>query len=401
MENSKTKILHVVTKGSPFGGAQKYVCDLVTSLSRDQFESVVVCGVGDELKNAIELRSTNYEVRIIQIPEMGRDINLIAEWKVFWKLVKIIRDEKPNIVHTNSSKAAGLSTLASFLIRTSYFVFRNSSPAPQVIFTAHGWPFNEKRNIISRCIIWLLSYLTVILSHKVIVIAQSEYTQALTMPFTNHKITLIYNGILPINFVDKDTARMFLTQKITSQNLAPETIWIGTIAELHPNKNLAAMIEAFSRTIQDSRFEHQTSPIYIIIGEGEQRKKLEQKIQEYNLAGSVFLIGKIPQAYLYLKAFDIFVLPSIKEGLPYTLLEAGLAGLPCLSTTVGGIPEIIENSVSGILVTPTAQSLHDGLQSLLSNTNQAQKLGNKLKEKVTQHFSSEKMVRETIDVYKQ
>lgn len=403
---NRKKILYLITKGSPYGGAQKYVYDLVTNLPTDQFEPVVLVGFGEDLQKKIETpqvakqsllrgrRDTRHEIRIIRVPEMGRDINIITEWKVFWKLIKIILAEKPNIVHLNSSKVSGLGSLAVFLIRISYLVTRNSSRAPRAIFTVHGWAFNEKRSFVSVFIIKFLSWITVLLSHKTIVISKSEEAQAITFPFVRNKIKLVYNGIEKIDFKNKTEAREFLVQKaVTRTVLVNNNLWIGTIAELHKNKNLFALIQVM-RWLKEN-------VILVIIGDGEERKNLEHQIEEHNLKDKVFLTGKIENAGEYLKAFDIFVLPSVKEGLPYTLLEAGLAELPCLSTYVGGIPEIIRNNVSGVLVEPNSKKITEGLEFLISNPEKAKEFGKNLKEKISPDFSLEKMVEETIKIYRE
>src|SRR6185437_7035984 len=86
------------------------------------------------------------------------------------------------------------------------------------------------------------------------------------------------------------------------------------------------------------------------IGDGEEKESLGSLIKEQGLEKNLFLAGYLEHASEYLKAFSAFVLPSIKEGLPYTILEAGQAGLPVIATPVGGIPEIVEDMRSGILV---------------------------------------------------
>jgi glycosyltransferase involved in cell wall biosynthesis len=369
------KILHIITKGSPYGGAQKYVFDIATGLSRDTFESVVLIGHGDELPQKL----TDKDIRIIRIPEMKRDIDIWNEIRSFWFLIQTLRKEKPDIIHLNSSKAAGLGALAGRL-----------TGIKRIVFTAHGWAFNEPRPKSSIVAIKFLSWLTVMLAHHTIVIAKSEYSQALDMPFTKSKITLIYNGISPIPFVSKSEAREVLSQKL-HYTIDKSVIWIGTIAELTKNKNISACITAFNEINEKA--------ILVIIGDGEERPNLEEQIDAMKLHRKIFLMGKIPDASTLMKAFDIFALPSLKEGLPYTLLEAGLAGLPCLSTYVGGIPEIIRNNISGVLVEPHAPDIARGLEILMVDPTQSTQFGDALKEKVLRDFSLERMLVNTVAVY--
>jgi glycosyltransferase involved in cell wall biosynthesis len=290
-EKKLLKILHIITKGSPFGGAQKYLYELATSLPQDQFESVVLVGQGEELPKKLETQ----HIRIIRLSDLGRDINVLSEFKVFWQLVHILKTEQPHVVHLNSSKIGGLGALAvRFVNLLSYSKILNLKSKIYCIYTAHGWAFNEKRSTFELVTIQFLSWITIMLCHTVIVIAKNEEAQALNMPFTQGKVKLVYNGIEKIDFKTKTEARNFLLEK--HPDIPPHSTWIGTVAELHKNKNLSSAITAL-RDIPGNI-------VFLIIGEGEERKHLTEQIKIHDLDKKVFLLGKIENAGTYLKAFD-------------------------------------------------------------------------------------------------
>lgn len=372
----KTKVLYVITKGV-WGGAQKYVYSLAVNLPKEQFEPVVVCGQGGILKEKLLEQNT----RVIEIDNLKRDISILSEFKSFVKLAQIIKDEKPDVIHLNSPKASGLGALAGRLFGIK-----------KIVFTAHGWTFNEDRNILSKSIIWLLSWVTVVLSHKVIVIASREKSQALNMPFVSkNKIELIRNGIEKIDFLEKVDARKKLLPELYS-NFENNTMWIGTMAELQKNKGYKYIIEALSKVVKPF--------VFVALGEGEERKNLENLIREHRLEEKVFLIGFKDKSPQYLKAFDIFTLTSIKEGLPYTLIEAGFASLPVVSSNTGGIPDIIDNTVNGILTeSKNVSGIKNAIENLIENVEMRENYGNKLREKVEQEFSLDKMLEKTIQLY--
>ena len=115
----------------------------------------------------------------------------------------------------------------------------------------------------------------------------------------------------------------------------------------------------------------------------------------------IFLAGYMTDASQYLKAFNIFVLPSIKEGLPYVILEAGSASLPVVATTIGGIPEMIEDMKSGVLVQPKdSGELAHAISYMIEHPILARQYGAALKETVAQKFSLEKMVSAIGEIYK-
>ena len=140
--------------------------------------------------------------------------------------------------------------------------------------------------------------------------------------------------------------------------------------------------------------------IFIIIGDGGERNNLEALIQKYGVAQKVFLLGRIESASMYLKAFDIATLTSITEALPYFLLEAGAAGLPVIASNVGGIPEIIENEATGILMrSKSSDEIKRAIEYALENREKIARFGDELEEKVAHEFNLHDMVQMTVALY--
>ena len=376
---SKKKVCLMVTKGV-WGGAQKYVYTLAISLPKNQYDVFVVVGQGGILNSKL----LGKNIRTYEISDLKRDISIVSEIKSFISLFKILRKEKPDVLHLNSPKAGGLGAVAGRLCLI-----------PKIIQTIHGWTFNEDRKTSAKIIIWFFSYITTLLCHKTIVIAPREEKQGRIMPFIKSKITLIKNGVEPILFKERNLARKELVT-ICGNQMSTESsnniLWIGTISELHKNKGLEYTISAVSKI--------NIPFVLFIIGEGEERKNLENLIEKHNLENKVFLVGFLDNANQYLKAFDIFTLTSIKEGLPYTILEAGLASLPVVASSVGGIPDIIENGVNGILVEKTkTEEITKAIQFMIDNPNKRRVFGVKLQQKVEKEFSLKQMLEKTIKCY--
>ncbi len=304
----RKKVCFVVTKGV-WGGAGRYVYDLATHLPKEHFEAVVIIGQGEALPEKL----TKAGIRTIRLPKLKRDFSFFSAVTIGLKTLAILRTEKPDVLHLNSAKASGVGAVAGRI-----------TGVRKIIYTVHGFAFNEDRNIFSKVIIWFFTWLTMMLCHTVIVINKKEKAQALAMPLIGQKkVVLIHNGIGPIEFGDGEIIRnAFPTDaKIT-----------GTVGELTANKNQIALIE-------EAR---QKPDMYVaIVGEGELRKELQKKIADYKLQDNVKLFGFMP-AENVLKGFDVFALPSKKEGLPYVLLEARQAGLPIVASRVGGVPDILD-----------------------------------------------------------
>ncbi|MFA5934696.1 MAG: glycosyltransferase [Candidatus Paceibacterota bacterium] len=381
MTKKQKRVFICITK-SNWGGAQKYVFDIARELSKNKDVKLsILLGGNGELKN--KLRDINID--IITIENSQRDLGIIKDVKFFFELLKLFKKEKPEVIHLNSSKMGFIGGLAGRI-----------SGVKKIIFTAHGWAFNEDRNFLQKKILIILHILTIILSHKTI--AVSDIVKKQIGNRFNKKIIVIKNGIAEINFIDKKSARESLSIKILQKNqnvvdrLTGNPIWIGTISELHKNKGLEYAIEAISKVKENI--------IFVIIGEGEERKKLEELSIKLGSSNKIFLIGKIENASSYIKAFDIFTLTSITEALPYVLLEAGKAELPVIASNVGGIPEIIENNISGILTsTKNSEEIKNSILQIISNTEKIKYLSHSLNKKINKDFKENDMLKKTFEVY--
>lgn len=394
MQTGKKKILYVITK-SNWGGAQRYVYDLATNLPSETFDVAVVFGGEGELTS--KLKEAN--IRTIPIQRLQRDIGFASDIASFFALLKIFLKEKPDVVHLNSSKAGGLGALATRV----YNLLPKGSPLQaisyklqaKIIFTAHGWAFNEERGAFSKTLIWLLSWLTAFLSHATITVSEYDLSRARQLPFLKKKFVCIHNGIEKGKFLSKKEARAILLPDHAT--VKDKELWIGMIAELHANKGVEYAIKAAHRYAKKPESE---KFILVIIGEGEERAALTKLIQELRLNNGVFLAGKKENAGALLKAFDLFLLSSIKEGLPYVILEAGCAELPVIASAVGGVPEIITDMHSGILVKPKREDeIALALEYMLANKEKARGFGGALKEKILNEFSFKKTLEATVKLY--
>lgn len=377
----KTKICFLITKGT-WGGAQRYVYNIAVNLPESKYDVLVITGNGEILKNKLREKG----VKSYEINSLKRDVSLISEIKSFIKIFKIIYNEKPDVLHLNSPKASGLGSLVGKILGVK-----------KIIQTVHGWSFNENRNYLSKALIYIFSNITTLLCDRTIVIAKKEKIQALKMPFVKEsKIILIKNGIEKINYINKSIVREALLNRTNGKvrsSINSKTMWLGTISELHKNKGLDYIINALSKI--KSNF------VFFIIGEGEERKNLEKLIRQKGLENRVFLVGFIDIANLYLKAFDVFTLTSRKEGLPYSILEAGGAGVCVLASNTGGIPDIIDNNRNGLLVNiGNEKEIQKDIEFLYTNINRRSELGKNLKQKIDKDFSIGDMLKKTFALYK-
>ncbi len=375
------KILFIITK-SVWGGAQRYVFDLATNIPSEKFQIAVALGGNGPLKNRLE----SSDIEVISLQSLARDISILKDLRAFWEIIKILKRERPEIIHLNSSKIGLLGALAGRIERV-----------PKIIFTAHGWAFNEPRPFAIRAILKFLSWLTCVLATDIIVLSDREKNQTDGFPFIKNKIHKIYLGISPQTLMTRDEARRAIAKKLSKpDDLFGDKIIIGSIGELHHNKNYECAIRAFAAMSRES----QEKSLFVIIGDGEEKNKLADLVKNLKLEDKIYFTGFVKNATRILPAFDIFTLPSLKEGLPYVLLEAGLANLPVVATNVGGIPEIIDGNRSGLLISPgDTAGLQMSLDILVKDSVIRNAMGQNIHKRVIAVFDLAKMLKETLALY--
>lgn len=371
------KILYIITK-SNWGGAQRHVFDLAINAKKHGHEVVVALGGEGVLRD--RLREEGVTTR--PIGALGRDVNVLKDSSSFGDIFKIIREVKPDVLHLHSPKAAGLGSLAGRLLRTK-----------KIIYTVHGFAFNEDRPLHEKVAIAFFSWLTMFFSTHTVILSEKELIQAQKFPFITDRLRMIRSGIYPPTFFTASSAQQLLQAK-TSIPFEKKII-IGTIAELHPNKGLIYAINALEKLAA-----HFSNFIFFVIGEGIQRTYLESLIKEKGLEKNVILAGYVPHAAELLRGFSIFLLPSTKEALPYVLIEAGYAGIPVVATTVGGIPEIVTDMQSGILIQPKkSDEIFHAIEFLIEHKNIQREYARNLQEKVRKEFSLDQMLLSTLKLY--
>ena len=246
----------------------------------------------------------------------------------------------------------------------------------------------EDRSFSQKKLLEYFSFTTSMICDKIIVLSFKEKAQIKFWHFITPKVFVIKNGIKEFEILSKEEAKKKISE-IHGKYIQENITWVGTIAELTKNKGLEYAIKALSNI----------GILYFIIGEGQERERLEKLIEE-NKSTNIFLLGSVENAKKYLKAFDIFLLPSLKEGLPYVLLEAGLAGVPVVTTNVGGIPNLIENNKEGILIDPkNIPQIEKHIPELAENEQKKSSFAKNLKRKVLYEYSIEKQMTETKKLY--
>jgi glycosyltransferase involved in cell wall biosynthesis len=379
--NTKKKILFLVTQ-SEFGGAQRFIYRLITNLDLAKYDILVAAGPEGNNADGLLFNLKKDGFKNISLKFLKRGINPLIDFLGLAETFRLIKKEKPDTVFLCSTKAGILGSIAGRL-----------AGAPKTIYRIGGWTFNDPWPEWKKKLYIWLEKKTAKFKDFIVNNAESDRQQAINLGIKpKREIITIYNGIGNLDFLEKESAKAEIFRRIPdAENATENTKIIGTVANFYPPKGLEYLIEA-ANILKESDAK------FIIIGEGQERARLENIIEKYGLK-NVFLTGVLPEAWKYLKAFDIFVLPSVKEGFPWTVIEAMAAGIPVVATGVGAVPEILTSSIdseeSGILISPKEPyQIVEAIELLLKDKELIKLLISRAEKSVAERFNLSKMVKE-------
>ncbi len=384
--NLKKRVLFVITQ-SELGGAQKFLSNLVSHLDKNVYEFLVAVGStgnGDFLR---VLKAEGIPCQTLKFLKREPTINDI---RAVFEVRSLIKNYRPDVLFLNSSKAGFIGSLAS--------VFPTRINAIKVVYRIGGWSFNDPWPKWKKLFWIVLEWISARWKDVIIVNNQRDMEKAKKLKIRPRGQTvLIHNGIetYKLDLLQREEAREKLFEKAakySGRNVLAKNI-VGTIANFYPTKGLEYLIGAADY------FKGNDDLVFFIIGDGELRPELEKMIRERGLENKVFLLGQIPDAYRFLPGLDIFVLPSVKEGFPWALIEAMSAKLPVIATDVGAIPEIIDDHKNGLLVKPKDPAgLADRIKEILENDRLKNELGIQAHQTVLFKFELDKMVKQIEDL---
>lgn len=387
------KVLYIITKTN-FGGAQKYVRDMALNLARSgNYDVFLAVGEGPESKWLGELRSAG--VNIIRLKHVRRNLSPWHDFMSGYELYNLFQDIRPDVIHLNSSKVGATGSTMGKIYN------RLENKKTKIIYTVHGLVLKERLTLWRKTYYWLAEWLGSRFKDVLIAVSENDKQALLDWKIAAEgKIKVIHNGINfdGLNFLERTEARQKLSQ-LVNYNIGPALI-IGTVAGYYRNKGLGHLIKAADQVVKSLPAEYDKAKIkFLLIGSGPEKEYLQKKINRYKLKSNVTLLSIEENAAQYLKAFDMFALPSVKEGLPYTLIEARAAGLPIIASNVGGVPEIIEHQKTGLLVKPgDYQMLSKTISDMLKDENQRKALGKNASVDL-EKFSIKQMIRKTAELY--
>jgi glycosyltransferase involved in cell wall biosynthesis len=378
----KIKILRIISRLA-VGGSTYHSIVLTAHQDREVFDCVLVRGrEGEREGSMLEFARQKGLKSICYIPEMGREISLKRDIVAFWKLFRLIRRERPDIVDTHQSKAGALGRLAALVAGTKV-----------TIHTIHGHVFYDFFGKLKSSLIVLVERLLARRSSLLVAVSENVRKEVLAFGVgTPEKVITIPYGIELDKYLCIDGHRGDLRREL---GLSEREVVIGNVQRLVPTKGhryLFRSIQLLKESAPEVRF--------VIAGDGEMRGELEQLAENLGLKERIYFLGFREDVDNIYADSDALIFPSLTEGAPFAIIEALASARPVVATDVGGISELIDEGQCGFVVpAKDPRALAEALLKLIRDQKLRKTFGENGRNKVYPHLSHTRLVKDMERIY--
>jgi len=366
--NNKRKInvIHLVEELT-IGGLEKILTTIVLNLNKKKYNVSVWC-LREGGFFADKLVKEGIDVKILRISTSRNPLSI-------YKLYRLLKSHKFDIIHTHAYSAGTIGRVSAFLAGVTIVISHNHS-----VYTY----YNKYYHFVE----WLLSFITdrvICISDKINVFARE------IQRISAKELITIHNGIDDVCAVTgKRSSGLKKELGIPIKHSV-----VGTIAHLEEHKGLKYLLKAASLLLAS-----RSDISFLFVGEGTLKGELKKLCVDLKIEKTVIFAGERNDMPEILFSIDIFVLPSLREGLPLTILEAMACGRPVIATNVGGIPEAVKDGENGILVYPKdPEALYRAMNELLGDREKREKMGRIGKRMCDESFRAQTMVEKIEDLY--
>lgn len=358
----------------------KHLIDLIGNLDRERFSPIVISPPGNDLGLPLSrIGAELIEVDIADKPNLARDLASIS------RLATGLTAVAPDILHAHSNKAALLAEMA---------VKRGGLDVP-VLFSVHNYPSYAAGGGFRGKIASIAMKRVLTGADKVIAVSNNLKQYLVEVEKADSgKIEVIYNGVDAdgISEAAKSADVRALKKSLGIHKNVPV---VGTIARLIPSKGIEVLIDAAPALV------HKLPGLKIVVvGSGPLEQSLKQRVAAEGLSGTFVFTGRVADPKPYYAMFDVFVMPTLKESFGMSIVEAMAAGCPVVASLTGGVPEIIKNRETGLLVPPGESiQLAGAIRHQLSDRKAAHRMADAAGRDIRDRFTIMEMVKKTESVY--
>jgi len=363
----KVKVMHVITRFDKGGSAENTYLT-VRGLDKERYDVCLIRGLSQESRMSSQeaagaegslAEAEKSGVRIITIPELVRNIDPVKDFKAFFRLRSIFMQENPDIVHTHTSKAGILGRWAAFCL----------AKTPIIVHTPHGHIFWGYFNSWKTSIFIFLERLTARITDRIITLTKQEKKDHLRFAVVaEEKFAVIHSGVDLRSFLDVFVDPADMKEKL---GIPRDSFVVGTVGRLTPVKGQKYLIEAAAKIVQ-----REPNALFVFLGDGELLAGFTETASVPGIKDHLKFLGWRPDVADVMSTFDVFVLPSLNEGMGKVLVEAMAMGKPIIASNVGGIQDLVTHGENGLLVPPAdSEALANAILDLYENPDKRRSMG--------------------------
>lgn len=374
----RPRLLTVLTR-MDVGGVPDHVIALLSNIS-DRYELWLVCREVIP-QHAARLQEIGVKVHLI---DLARVPNPLRDLRALVQLVRFMRRNRFDILHSHMSKGAMIGGIAGRI-----------AGVPVVVHTAQGFGWLALRNPLLRGLFWLYDKMLFKSTlDRLFIVSERQGERLVSAGMVKRELmTTVYNGI------DPDAVRLAATTGVTRADLGvpDDALLVVTVARLVWFKAVHTLIEALHLLGNEAGNVH-----LVVVGDGELRPELEQQISNLGLRNRVRLIGSRSDAARIIHLADVFALSSVAEGMPLAIMMAMALNKPVVATTVDGVPELVVEGETGLLVPARdAVSFSAALHRMIRDPELRRRCGEAGRRRVDTHFTQRGMADTTDRLYRE
>lgn len=368
----RLRVAHVITRLCK-GGAQENTFHSVRLANRDRFDVDLISGPTEGCEGSIEDAVAAAGIGVLRVPALVREVSPLRDLAALRHLTRLFRARNYDIVHTHTSKAGFVGRIAAGRARI-----------PVVIHTPHGNVFDGYFNPIATRLFVAMERYAARRCDRIIELTPGGIEEHLAHGIGRRdQFCTIFSGI---DLAPFDEARRRRDQTRRDLGVPPDALLVGAVGRLEPIKGFTYFVDA-ARLAAESV----AGAVFVLAGQGSLETSL--RAQAAPLGGRFRFLGPCDDVPDLMAALDVFVLPSLNEGMGRVLLEAGAAGTTRVATRVGGVPDVVRDGTTGLLAPPRdARAIADAVIALAGNPGLRARLGESARAHVVPEFGLDRMV---------
>jgi glycosyltransferase involved in cell wall biosynthesis len=381
------KVLRVIARLN-VGGPALHVAYLTSGLAERGYETILVAGTLARGEESMAAVAQARGARIETLAELSRQVAPFHDARAMLRLARLIREERPAILHTHTAKAGAVGRIAALLAG-------NARP-PIIVHTFHGHVLRGYFNPVTTFLFRTLERLLARVSTTLIAVSPEVRDDLVRLGVAPaSKFAVIRLGIELDERVGADSSVRAETRRVLG--IAPDAFLVGWVGRMTGVKRTPDVVRALQRLVAEG-----VDAYLCLVGDGPDRDELERLAHELGVIKRCLFLGYQDEVARFYEAIDALILPSVNEGTPVSVIEALAARRPAVATRVGGVSDVVDEGMDGFLVdVGDVDALAERLAELVADPEKRARMGEHGRARVLERYAVDRLVDDVDKLYRQ